>query len=140
LKPIVKDEPKTAPEPEPEVKDEFTELFDLAKSSLSTKPQAQKKATPFDEEFFPSNNANEIYRQKINFPKTNKPASDPAMELFGKPQSVPQYEEMSPTTNVRYNPAPTSYASEIASPPGMAPAMSETTSEPVNNSDLFDLF
>jgi len=83
LKPIVKDEPKTAPEPEPEVKDEFTEFSDLAKSSLSTKPQGQKKA--------------------------------------------------------RYNPAPTSYASGIASPLGMAPAMSETTSEPVNNSDKFDL-
>lgn len=68
MKPIVPEKPKKEPEPMPEVRDEFTDLFDLAKASLSAKPQPEKKYTPFDEEVFPSN-------------KTNYPPQDRAAEL-----------------------------------------------------------
>eukprot|EP00826_Nyctotherus_ovalis_P025264 TRINITY_DN1956_c0_g1_i4.p1 TRINITY_DN1956_c0_g1~~TRINITY_DN1956_c0_g1_i4.p1 ORF type:complete len:367 (-),score=107.90 TRINITY_DN1956_c0_g1_i4:186-1286(-) len=142
LKPIVKDEPKKAPEPEPEVRDEFTDLFDLAKTSLSAKPQTQRKSTPFDEEFFPSSTANEVYRQKINY---TRPPTDRAAELFAdvKPQSIPE-PQYAPVPSANENGGYSGgFASEVATAPGMPVAQGMPENRPaqaVDNSDIFDLF
>lgn len=146
LKPIVKNEPKKQPEPEPEVRDEFTDLFDLAKVSLSAKPQGQRKATPFDEEFFPSSATNEIYRQKINFSRP-APSGDRATELFGNLRQPPENQFAgTPSYNVDYNPAPSNakynaagYTSQIVNPPGMTNPQG-VTGTVANSDDIFDLF
>ena len=83
LKPIVTDEPKKEAQPEPEMKDEFTDLFDLAKTSITSKTQTGRKATPFDEDLYSSSKANEIYRQKMNINNPHRGGTDQATELFG---------------------------------------------------------
>ena len=83
-------QPEKVPEVKPEVKDEFTELFDLANANLKAKPQAPKKATPFDEEFFPptsssTNAASELFGAGNSKPKSNPKPVEMIPELMAQP-------------------------------------------------------
>lgn len=109
MKPIVPEKPKKEPEPMPEVKDEFTDLFDLAKSSLSAKPQPEKKRTPFDEEIFPSNRTAELFAQPETQNFSDTMQNNPRVPLTGpenfrpmtsQPAHVPNTTEQGNDVNV----------------------------------------
>lgn len=129
------------------MQDEFTELFELAKTSLTTKAQTYKKPTPFDEEYFATSNTNEVYRQKIGYTRA-KPGVDCAAKLFGdvKPISTaePQYGGIPIREMNAPNPIPTGYVSEIVNPPGMAESQEipqgASTAGTIATEDIFDLF
>lgn len=121
---------KKEPEPEPEAKDEFTDLFDLAKSALTAKPQAEKKTTPFDEELFPRNGMSAGLG----------PAEDKAAELFGGVQSQnTQAQNFSVAMDAR---TPLQRV-EVENFPPLAssqPVEERNVSEQGNDVNVFDLF